>query len=563
MSRVIAGAKFKGEYEERMKGIIDELIESTNENILFIDELHMIASNAGDSISAANILKPPLARGELRCIGATTFEEYKKFIEPDKALARRFQIVQISEPTVQETIQIIKELKPYYEKHHGVMYQEDALDAAAKLGEKYITERFLPDKAIDVIDEAGSKKHLDLTYMPAEIRDLEKQKKKLLAQRQEAFSRKDYELAAKLQQDIIRTEDEFKSTLAKWQSENLDFDASINVNDISAIISSWTGIPIDRMQETESDKLTNMEKNIHKRIIGQEKAVMAVSNAIRRNRAGLKNKNRPIGSFLFLGPTGVGKTELAKALAEFLMDDENKMIRLDMSEYMERHTVSKMVGSPPGYVGYGEGGQLTEKVKRNPYSVILLDELEKAHFDVFNMLLQILEDGILTDAQGTTVSFRNCIIIGTSNIGGEFLSSEKSALGFTSSDNAREFSDDRKEVMRELKKRFKPEFLNRIDDIIVFHALSRNEISKIAGLLIDQIKEKLGDQKITMEITEKATARVAEIGYSDIYGARPLRREIESQIENKLSLMIIEKKIEPGQTVKIDLKGEDLDFTVI
>jgi len=551
MTSLVAGAKFKGEYEERLKGVIDEITESAEENLLFIDELHMISSNSGDSMSAANILKPALAKGELKCIGATTFEEYKKHIESDKALARRFQPVKIEEPNIEETIHILHELRPKYEKHHSVMYKPEAIESAAKLSEKYITERFLPDKAIDLIDEAGSKKHLDLTYMPSEIRSIEKEKKKTVSERQEAFFRKDYELAANLQQEILKLEERLNSAVKQWQDGHDDFDMYITPDDIAEIISRSTGIPADRMQETESEKLIHMETNLHKRVIGQNEAIDTASNAIRRNRAGLKKPNRPIGSFLFLGPTGVGKTELAKALAEFLLDDENKLIRIDMSEYMEKHSVAKLIGSPPGYVGYGEGGQLTEKIRRNPYSVVLLDEIEKAHYDVFNILLQILDDGILTDGQGTTVSFKNCLIIGTSNLGGEILSREKATVGFADSSSIKEFAANRKEVMSLLKKTFKPEFLNRIDDIIVFHPLNRDDLASIARLNIGKLTAKLSEQSITLDITDEAVARITERGFSEIYGARPLQREIESSLENPISLMIIENKARSGQTVTV------------
>ena len=431
------------------------------------------AGNVEGGLDASNLLKSALARGQLRCIGATTLEDYKKHIEKDKALERRFQSVTVREPEIEQTYQILKGLQRRYELHHDVKFTDEALRAAAKLSERYITDRYLPDKALDLIDEAGAQKHLELVYAPAEIRRLKRDLQSLQDQQKQAYQAQDFENAALSQQSIIQLQGELKSKLSEWREARTPQDASVGSEDIAAVVSGWTGIPLTRMLESEAEKLSRMEENIHQRIVGQENAVRAVSDAIRRNRAGLKGRKRPIGSFIFLGPTGVGKTELAKALAEFLLDDDERLIRLDMSEYMERHSVSKLIGSPPGYVGYGEGGQLTERVRRNPYTVLLLDEIEKAHPDVFHLLLQILEDGRLTDGEGRTVSFVNTIIIGTSNIGSEDITREYTSIGFASPVPTVKYEEIKKRVMREVKKVFKPELLNRIDDLIVFHQLDQ------------------------------------------------------------------------------------------
>jgi len=562
MSEVVAGSKFRGEFEERLKSIKEEVLAAAGQIILFIDELHTVvgAGAAEGSIDASNMLKSALARGQLQCIGATTLDEYKKHIEKDKALERRFQMVLIKEPSVKDTHQILQGLKKNYEGHHQIQYKEGALMAAANLSERYITDRFLPDKAIDLIDEAGSRKHLDLIYLPPELRKIKKDKEDLLQKQKNAYDKQNYEEAAKYQQNFITLEKEFQNKLSEWKKDIEPGDSIVDEEDIAKVVEGWTGIPVARMLESEAEKLMNMEMNIHKRIVGQENAVKAVSDAIRRNRSGLKEKSRPIGSFIFLGPTGVGKTELAKALAEFLLDDENKLIRLDMSEYMERHTVSKFIGSPPGYVGYEEAGQLTEKIRRNPYSIILLDELEKAHPDVFNMLLQILDDGRLTDAHGRTVSFKNTVIIGTSNIGSELITKDSIAIGFGRDTSDKRYEDIKNKVLSEVKKVFKPEFLNRVDDLIVFHQLDEGHIRKIVDLLINNLKERIKEEELEIIVTDRVKEKLAKEGFDPFYGARPLKRAIEKLIENPLSQKLISKEFEKGNIIEVALKNGNIDF---
>ncbi len=553
MTEVVAGAKFKGEFEERLKQIKDEIINAKGSIILFIDEIHTIATGSpgSDSMSASNILKPALARGQLQCIGATTLEEYKKYIEKDKALERRFQTIQVSEPSEEETLKILRGLRDHYERHHQVVYSPEALETAAKFSKRYISGRFLPDKAIDLIDEAGSEKHLQLIYIPPEIRTLKKEKERLLLVKNDAFYSQKYEEVAALQQQIVTLESQLESETEIWRSTIKEMDNLVTENDIAEVLSRWTSIPVTRITQSEKERLITMEENIHKRLIGQTEAVKSVSNAIRRNRAGLKQKDTPIGTFLFLGPTGVGKTELAKSLAEFLFDDETRLIRLDMSEYMERHTVSRIIGSPPGYVGYGEGGQLTEIVRRNPYSVVLLDEIEKAHPDVFNILLQIFDNGRITDSQGLTVDFRNTIIIGTSNIGSDILQKDAKNIGFAQMENAENYESTRKLIFDRLKKVFKPEFLNRIDDIIIFHKLTKEHIMRILDLEIEKLKKSLEDQKLSLSISDSAKKFLAEVGFSENYGARPLQREIASRVETKISHLIITGKATPGSCIFI------------
>jgi ATP-dependent Clp protease ATP-binding subunit ClpC len=562
MSEVVAGSKFRGEFEERLKNIKDEIIQASGEVILFIDELHTVvgAGATEGGMDASNMLKSALARGQLQCIGATTLEEFKRHIERDKALERRFQKVLVREPSVEETVQILEGLKEKYEEHHEVSFEADALKSAAKLSERYITDRFLPDKAVDLIDEAGSKKHLDLIFAPPAVRRLKKEREELLQEQRSAFGDQEFERVATIQQRIVQLDKEMDEAVAESRTSRDMEDASVGDEDIAAVVATWTGIPVDKMLESEAEKLIRMEENIHQRIVGQEDAVKAVSNAIRRNRAGLKERDRPIGSFIFLGPTGVGKTELAKALAQFLLDDENRMVRIDMSEFHERHTVSRLIGSPPGYVGYGEGGQLTEQVRRNPYSVILLDEIEKAHPDVFNVLLQILDDGRLTDGEGRTVDFRNTIIVGTSNIGSERITREVSTIGFGREELSDRYEDIKRAVMEEVKKFFKPEFLNRIDDLIVFHQLSEDHIRRITDLLLGRLADRLSEKKLTIEVSDAVKERLAKEGFDPIFGARPLKRTIERKIENELATLIIEGKFAEGDTVAVELADGEITF---
>ena len=562
MSEVVAGSKFRGEFEERLKTIKDEIIQASGEVILFIDELHTVvgAGATEGGMDASNMLKSALARGQLQCIGATTLEEFKRHIERDKALERRFQKVLVREPSVEETVQILEGLKEKYEEHHEVSFEADALQSAAKLSERYITDRFLPDKAVDLIDEAGSKKHLDLIYAPPAVRRLKKEREELLQEQRSAFGDQEFERVATIQQRIVQLDKEMDEAVAESRTSRDMEDASVGDEDIAAVVATWTGIPVDKMLESEAEKLIRMEENIHQRIVGQEDAVKAVSNAIRRNRAGLKERDRPIGSFIFLGPTGVGKTELAKALAQFLLDDENRMVRIDMSEFQERHTVSRLIGSPPGYVGYGEGGQLTERIRRNPYSVILLDEMEKAHPDIFNVLLQILDDGRLTDAEGRTVDFRNTILIGTSNIGSERITREVSTIGFGREELSDRYEDIKRGVMEEVKKFFKPEFLNRIDDLIVFHQLSEDHIRRITDLLLGRLADRLSEKHLTIEVSDAVKERLAKEGFDPIFGARPLKRTIERKIENELATLIIEGQFAEGDTVAVELADGEITF---
>jgi ATP-dependent Clp protease ATP-binding subunit ClpC len=562
MGEVVAGSKFRGEFEERLKTIKDEVVAAAGQIILFIDELHTVvgAGNVEGGLDASNMLKSALARGQLRCIGATTLEDYKKHIEKDKALERRFQTVLIKEPSIDDTYRILKGLQRRYEIHHDVNFTDDSLMSAAKLSERYITDRYLPDKALDLIDEAGSCKHLELVYAPPEVREIKRERENFSEKQRQAYQRQDYEEAANAQQHLLRIDEKLKNKVSEWREARTPRDSTITSEDIAAVASGWTGIPLTRMLESEANKLTYMEEKIHRRIIGQENAVQAVSNAIRRNRAGLKGKNRPIGSFIFLGPTGVGKTELAKALAQFLLDDEERLIRLDMSEYMERHSVSKLIGSPPGYVGYGEGGQLTEKVRRNPYTVLLLDEIEKAHSDVFNLLLQILDDGRLTDGEGRTVSFVNTIIIGTSNIGSEDITREYTRIGFGKLVPSVEYEEIKKRVMREVKKVLKPELLNRIDDLIVFHQLEREHIRQIVDLTLFDLESRIAEQGLSIEVSAAAKEKLADDGYDPVYGARPLKRTVETEVENVLAHKLIAGEFSKGDAVYIDVEEGQIVF---
>ncbi len=559
MADLVAGASARGQFEQRLKAVRDAVVRAAGRVILFIDELHTVVSAGagGGGVDASSMLKPALARGRLQVIGATTLDEYRNHIESDRALARRFQPILIREPSVAETITVLEGLRPFYEKHHEVRYSREALEEAARLSDRYITDRALPDKAVDLIDEAGSRKHLGMRLMPPEIQQLENQRRALTARKQKAFEVQDFEETARVHAELLGVEENLRAAREQWKKMVSEEDSTVRPEDIAEVVAAWTGVPASRALEAEADRLARMESEIHKRIVGQEEAVAAVANAIRRNRAGLREQGRPIGSFLFLGPTGVGKTELAKALAEFLFDDENKIIRLDMSEYMERHEVAKIIGAPPGYVGYGEGGQLTEKVRRNPYSVLLLDEIEKAHPDVFNLLLQVLDEGLLTDAQGRRVSFRNTIVIGTSNLGSSQLA-ERRAIGFGYGQGEIPYDEARNLVLTEVRRHFKPEFLNRIDDLIVFHALSGSHIRQIVDIQVDRLSARLRELNIIVEVSAAARSRLAAQGVHPAYGARPLRREIERQIENPLSMKIVNGEVKPGDRVLVDLDGEEI-----
>jgi len=611
ISAMIAGAKFRGEFEDRLKAFLKEVTDSQGEIILFIDELHTIvgAGAAEGAVDAANMLKPMLARGELRTIGATTLDEYRKHIEKDAALERRFQPVLVSEPSVEDTIAILRGLKERYEVHHGVRIQDSALVAAAVLSHRYITDRFLPDKAIDLVDEAASRLKIELDSMPTEIDVIERAIMQHEMERQALKKEKDpasKERLKKLEKELAELKEKSTALKAEWQKEKALLDEQrkakeeldrlrtelegaqrrgelakaseiqygripelerkldeltakentknrllreeVTEEDIAQIVSSWTGIPVSRLQEGERQKLIRLEEHLHQRVVDQEAAIKAVSNAVRRARAGLQDPNRPIGSFIFLGPTGVGKTELSRALAEFLFDDERAMIRIDMSEYMEKHTVSRLIGAPPGYVGYEEGGQLSEAVRRRPYSVVLFDEIEKAHHDVFNVLLQVLDDGRITDGQGRTVDFKNTVIIMTSNVGSEFITEEESK-------EARA-----RLVMDALRQHFRPEFLNRIDEVIIFDRLSEENLKKIVEIQLSRLTKRLEDQKITLDLSDRAKAFIAREGYDPVYGARPLKRAIQKHILDPLSLDILEGKFHEGQTIRVDEKGGALEF---
>ena len=559
LSSMVAGAKYRGEFEDRLKKAIEEVTNSGN-IILFIDEIHTIvgAGSAEGAIDASNILKPSLARGEVQLIGATTLNEYRKYIEKDAALERRFQPVTVGEPTVEETIEILKGLRDKYEAHHSVKIEDSALEAAAKLSERYITDRFLPDKAIDLMDEAASKKRLSALTAPDDVKNLEKEAEKIKKEKQEAIISQDFEKAAELRDREREIEEQLKEGKNHWKDNNKSAGLVITDKDIAEIIGEWTNIPASKVAEEEGERLKKLEEILHARVIGQHEAVSAVSRAIRRGRAGLSDPKRPTGSFLFLGPTGVGKTELSKALAEAMFGSEDAMIRVDMSEYMEKHAVSKFVGSPPGYVGYDEGGQLTEKIRRQPYSVILFDEIEKAHPDVFNIMLQLLDDGILTDSQGRRVDFRNTVIIMTSNLGAkDILNTTTTKMGFGTSNDTEADSDAiREKVMAKVKDAFRPEFLNRIDEIIVFDRLKEEDIKEIAKIMLKGLESRLSANGITAEFTDNAISEIAKEGFDAVYGARPLRRAIQNKIEDMLSEKIIGGEI--GDKVTVD--AEDGKF---
>ncbi|MBT2583615.1 ATP-dependent Clp protease ATP-binding subunit [Planococcus sp. ISL-109] len=557
MGTVVAGTKYRGEFEDRLKKVMDEIRQAGNV-ILFIDELHTLigAGGAEGAIDASNILKPSLARGELQCIGATTLDEYRKYIEKDAALERRFQPIQVDEPTVEESIEIIKGLRDRYEAHHRVKITDEAIVAAAKMSDRYISDRFLPDKAIDLIDEAGSKVRLRSYTTPPDLKELEARLEAARSEKNEAVQSQEFEKAASLRDAEQKLKDELDQTKKEWKEKQGKEESEVTVEDIAKVVSMWTGVPVSRLAQTESDKLLNLEQILHGRVIGQDEAVTSISKAIRRARAGLKDPKRPIGSFIFLGPTGVGKTELAKALAESMFGDEDAMIRIDMSEYMERHTTSRLVGSPPGYVGYEEGGQLTEKVRRKPYSVVLLDEIEKAHPEVFNILLQVLEDGHLTDSKGRRVDFRNTVIIMTSNVGAQELKYNK-YVGFNLDDSKTDYKDMKSKMLAELKKAFRPEFLNRVDDMIVFHSLEKKDLRKIVELMTQQLTERLKEQDIDLELTEAALDKIAKEGYDPEYGARPLRRSLQKHVEDRLSEEVLKGTAIAGQRIVFDVQDDD------
>ena len=558
LTSMVAGTKYRGDFEERIKKAMDEVREAKNV-ILFIDEVHTImgAGAAEGAVDAANILKPSLARGEIQVIGATTIDEYRKNIEKDAALERRFQPVTVGEPSEEETVEILKGLRDRYEAHHKVKITDEAIDSAVKLSSRYIADRFLPDKAIDLIDEAASVVRLKAYTIPQNLKDMESEIKRLEQEKQSAITAQDFETAAKLRDKQKELQDLLSDEKEKWKNSSSHEVKSVTTDEIASVVSSWTGIPVSQLTKEESERLLNMEEILHKRIVGQDRAVTSIAKAIRRGRVGLKNPNRPIGSFIFLGPTGVGKTELCKTLAEAMFGDENAIIKLDMSEYMEKHTVSKLIGSPPGYVGFDEGGQLTEKIRRKPYSVVLFDEIEKAHPDVFNMLLQILEDGVLTDSQGRKVSFKNAIIIMTSNVGASKITDQKQALGFGESDENKTIEE---LVMGDLKKTFKPEFLNRLDEIIVFNQLEKSDIEEIARRMLATLKKRLKDMDIDISFTDEAVSALADAGFDKTYGARPLRREIQSKIEDRLSELILEEKIKPNSSCTVDFKDGEFTF---
>ena len=559
MSAMIAGAKYRGDFEERLKNVLQEIKKAGN-IILFIDEMHTIigAGAAEGAMDAANILKPLLSRGEIQIIGATTLNEYRKHIEKDAALERRFQTVIVDEPTTEDTVKILSGLKDKYEAHHKVKITDEAIKAAVDLSERYINDRFLPDKAIDLIDEACSKIKLRTVTMPKNILDMENKIEKVSKEKEEAIISQSFEKAAKLRDEEKELKDKVNKARENWKKKGENKEASVNAEDIANVVSAWTKIPVTKLTKTESEKLKNLDLELKKRVIGQDDAVEALARAIKRARVGLQNENRPIGSFMFLGPTGVGKTELTKALAENLFGNENQLIRLDMSEFMEAHSVSKLIGSPPGYVGYDEGGQLTEQVRRKPYSIVLFDEIEKAHPDVFNMLLQILDDGRLTDSTGRTVSFKNTVIIMTSNAGARNIV-EHHSIGFMNKeDSKKDYEKTRDEVMGELKKIFRPEFLNRLDDIIVFKKLSNESIEKITKIMLDEFIKRLEKKNIKVDVSDDVIKYISKVGFDDTYGARPLRRAIQSKIEDKFAEEMLDGNIKEDSNVKIDLNDDKI-----
>ena len=563
IASMVAGAKYRGDFEERIKKCLEE-VKKAGDVILFIDEVHTIvgAGSAEGAVDAANILKPLLARGEVQVIGATTLNEYRKYIEKDSALERRFSPVTVGEPTTEETTEILKGIRDKYEAHHNVKITDEAIKAAVELSTRYINDRFLPDKAIDLVDEAASRVKMRTYTQPESLKKLEDKIASLDKEKEEAIRLQDFEKAASLRDKEKEAKEKLQKEKEKWENKNTKSVTTLTEEDIAEVVSSWTGVPVQKLTQSENEKLRNLEKTLHERVIGQNEAVEAVAKAIRRGRVGLKDPNRPIGSFLFLGPTGVGKTELSKALAESLFGNEDAMIRIDMSEYMEPHSVAKLIGSPPGYVGFDEGGQLTEKIRRKPYSVILFDEIEKAHPDVMNMLLQILDDGRLTDAQGRTVNFKNTVIIMTSNVGARMIT-DKSTLGFSMNtgskeESQKEYENIKKDVMGELKKQFRPEFINRIDEIIVFHKLSDEDVEQIINIMLGQVAKRLKEQTIELEIDDSVKDLIAKKGVDTNYGARPLKRAIQNILEDKIAEEILEGNIKPNKKTKVLAKDEKI-----
>ncbi|HYH01515.1 MAG TPA: ATP-dependent Clp protease ATP-binding subunit, partial [Bacillota bacterium] len=558
MGSMVAGSKYRGEFEERMKKVMEE-IRNAGDVILFIDEMHTLigAGAAEGAIDAANILKPALARGELQCIGATTLDEYRKHVEKDAALERRFQPIMVGEPTKEETKLILEGLRDRYEAHHRVKITDAAIVAAINLSDRYITDRFLPDKAIDLIDEAASRVRLQTTITPPDLKKMEEQLNRILQEKEAAIKNEEFEKAAQIRDEEQEVTQKIESVRNDWKNKRGLAEATVTEEEIAHVVSGWTGVPVTKLREEETERLLKLEQILHQRVIGQDEAVEAVSKAVRRARAGLKDPKRPVGSFIFLGPTGVGKTELARALAEALFGDENAMIRIDMSEYMERHTVSRLVGSPPGYVGFDEGGQLTEKVRRKPYSVVLFDEIEKAHPEVFNILLQVLEDGRLTDSHGRTVDFRNTVVIMTSNVGANLIE-RSGSFGFRIGDNeeADQYQKMKGNVLDELKRTFRPEFLNRIDEVIVFHALSKEQITEIIDLMVQPLLKQLEERGIRLELAPEAREVLVREGYDPAFGARPLRRAVQKLIENPLSEELLKGTLISGNTVRVGVNSE-------